>query len=96
MADKEERIVVLSTKGKCNAILQEGCHIADSCSCCNVGMTKSDTVKKIAKAICGNSESVTFCGECPYKNTEDCNIVVNTHFLKQAEAALNALLGVEK
>ena len=62
--DSIQRILVLSIKkGECDAILQEGCHIADSCSCCNVGIPFEVAVEKMAKAnwiavVCAKNQIV--------------------------------------
>ena len=49
--DSIQRILVLPVKkDDCAAILQEGCHVADSCACCNVGIPFEEAIEKMAKA----------------------------------------------
>lgn len=78
MAEKEERILVLTTHnedGECECVTQDGCHANDSCAICNVGITRKETINRMAKAF---NSVVTILSE------EAC--------LEGAEAALNALL----
>lgn len=93
MADKEERILILTTKNKngdCECVTQDGCHINDSCAICNVGMIRQEAIEVMAKAMC----------HCPYPSCEDCIAEKKKEACKQAfegvkelaEAALNALL----
>ena len=54
MADKEERILILTTKNKngdCECVTQDGCHVNDSCAICNVGMTRQEAIKRIQKRL---------------------------------------------
>lgn len=54
MAEKDERILVLTTHnkdGECKCVTQDGCHVNDSCAICNVGMTRQEVIKRMAKAI---------------------------------------------
>ena len=76
MAEKEERILVLTTHneyGECECVTQDGCHANDSCAICNVGMTRQEAISCMADAI---SDAA--------KRSCDKKFV--------AEAALNALL----
>lgn len=80
MADKEERILVLTTHnkdGECECVMQDGCHANDSCDICNVGMTRQEAINLMADAISDAAK-------------RSCN----KKFV--AEAALNALLEVKK
>ncbi|MCQ2911831.1 MAG: hypothetical protein MJ244_06530 [Clostridia bacterium] len=55
MEDKEERILILTTNnedGECECVTQDGCHANDSCAICNVGMTKQEAIRRIAR-VCG-------------------------------------------
>lgn len=110
MADKEERILILSTKGECSAILQEGCHIADSCSLCNVGITRQEAIEVMAKAICREDNCLDSCAECilgfgstAEEKEQFCQKQIimsrdlSASYVSRAEVALNALLeGVKK
>lgn len=82
----EERIVILTTNSKensCHCVLEEGCHVSDSCALCNVGMTRAEAIEKMAK------------GMYLLTNPEDTKYAdfYNCYFFELAEAALNALLG---
>ena len=93
MAEKEERILVLTTHnedGECECVTQDGCHANDSCAICNVGMTLAEAVDKMAKAI--YDEEIVRCNEvmCAGKECKDCFRWKKCE--KVAEAALNALL----
>ena len=50
----EERIVILTTNRKensCHCVLEEGCHVEDSCALCNVGITRQEAIKKISSHL---------------------------------------------
>lgn len=77
MAEKEERILVLTTHnedGECECVTQEGCHANDSCAICNVGMTRQEAIERIEKVL----EEGWWSGKT---------------FRQLSEATLNALLG---
>lgn len=97
MAEKEERILVLTTHnkdGKCECVTQDGCHVNDSCAICNVGMTRQEVVKCMAKAI----RKKLFKNEGPTQKIkeegleQDYNRYVDFMCEYIAEAALNSLL----
>lgn len=93
MAEQEERILVLTTHnedGECECVTQDGCHANDSCAICNVGITRTEAINRIAKAI--YDKEIVRCNEvmCVEKECTDCFIWKKCE--KVAEAALNALL----
>ena len=78
MADKSERILVLTTHnkdGECECVMQDGCHVNDSCAICNVGMTRQEAIERMAKAL----KKVIY-------------ILSEEACIEGCEAALNALL----
>lgn len=99
MADKEERILVLTTHnkdGECECVMQDGCHANDSCDICNVGMTREQILDVMAKAF--YAENVVRCNsdDCPpgSETCDGCPTWENCEHL--AKIALNALLGYKK
>lgn len=87
---KQERILVLSTKNPCQCVLQEGCHVNDSCGICNVGMTIDDAIEKMARAI--YDEEIGRCNSdmCVGKSCKDCFRWKKC--VAVAKATLNALM----
>ena len=80
MADKEERILVLTTHnkdGECECVMQDGCHANDSCAICNVGMTRQEAINRMTKTMCAD------------------DFLVEGYYA-MAEAALNSLLEEHK
>lgn len=106
MAEKEERILVLTTHnedGECECVTQEGCHANDSCAICNVGMTRTEAINRMAKAICRRENLLDSCSHCMFyykkQNGEMCKEILpkreddmEPSYIDIAEAALNALL----
>lgn len=96
MTDKEERILILTTKNKngdCECVTQDGCHVNDSCAICNVGMTRQEAIEVMAKAIF-EWQRPGCRGDVPI---EDVWNNEQEGYEKLAEVALNALLkGVKK
>ena len=93
MADKEERILVLTTHnkdGECECVMQDGCHANDSCAICNVGITRQEAINRMAKAI--YTFEIIACSheECGNKQCENCETWKWCENI--AEAALNSLL----
>ena len=85
---REERIVILTTNSKensCHCVLEEGCHVSDSCALCNVGMPRTEAIERMAKALYLFNREDEW-----YKEHAD---MYSKYMNKIAEAALNALLG---
>lgn len=95
MEDKEERILVLTTHnkdGECECVMQDGCHINDSCAICNVGVTREQILDVMAKAF--YAENVVRCNsdDCP-PGSETCDGCPTWENCKHlAKIALNSLL----
>ena len=89
MAEKEERILVLTTHnkdGECECVMQDGCHVNDSCAICNIGMTRQEAIEKMAVGMCRF--------DCNDIEKECCNCNEWEKYDKLetlAEAALNAI-----
>lgn len=96
MADKEERIYICSKEKVCQ-ICKDNCAEFDGIvPCGNCGyedfhsMTRQDAIEVMAKAICLAEDGEGCEGKCP----TGCSVYNDR--MRTAEAALNALLGVEK
>lgn len=90
MADKEEMILILTTKnedGECAT--QDGCFANDRYAICSASMTRQEAIEVMAKAIFNK------CYEYTYK-WEVANEETKTIFRLYAREALNALLEGEK
>ncbi len=59
------------------------------------GITRSEAIERMAKAICRADNFLTSCEDCVYCRTENCQTSLENWFLDDAEAALDALLGKE-
>ena len=99
MANKEERILVLHGTGEylCNKLNDDiPCENKYNCLECKLGISRSEVIEKIAKAIC-EAESIQSCDECIYNGTKNCETMLsNWNYKELAEAALNALLEEQK
>ena len=89
MADKEERIYIgiINPKGDFCPVPYGTCN--SLCDNCKGGITLTEATERIAKAICKSD------GICKNHDCENCTEWSGNDILV-AEAALNALLGVEK
>lgn len=83
MADKEERIIIAVAEP---SLLEGG---ADKIYPC---MTRREAINKIAAALCV-ADGVIDCDECIYRGTDNCKTQLKNWYLKDAEVALDALLG---
>ena len=93
MADKEERIYVgiINPKGDFCPVPYGTCN--SLCDNCKGGMTRQEAIEKMAKGI-HHYEWYFDEKELPF--WEELNEDIRQDYRNQAEAALNALLGVEK
>ena len=58
-------------------------------------MTRQEAIERMAKAMCRKDYQIS-CDKCIYKNSKNCKTTLENWFVEDAEAALNALLEVEK
>lgn len=101
MAEKEERILVLTThneEGECECVTQEGCHANDSCDICNVGMPRQEAIEKMAKILCKRDADYNNCLACSCAtNEKECSKhAEELGYFELAEAALDAILSEDK
>ena len=94
----EKRIVIMTNNNdkneQCRWVNMEGCHVDDNCAICNVGITRQEAIDRMAKAIYDFEIIACSHEECGNKQCENCETWKWCE--KVAEAALNALLEVEK
>ena len=57
-----------------------------------VEFTRQHAIEKIARALCV-ADGVVDCDECIYRGTDNCKTQLKNWYLKDAEVALDALLG---
>ena len=90
MADKEEMIGIELFEKRKDGFYRAG----------GTSITRQEAIEKMAKAICAKDfyeECKEDCEKCACRNEKECSLViVVSKYIKLAEAALNALLGVEE
>ena len=93
MAEKEERILVLHGTGEylCNKLNDDiPCENKYNCLECKLGISRSEVIERMAKAICASNMAPDCLWEC-----ETCDRWRGSD-KEAAEAALNALLEEQK
>lgn len=96
MADKEERILISGLrkyKGDAYKLTMFGDKdVVPVERVWQMCMTRQEAINKIGVALCVANGNVD-CDECIYRGTDNCKTQLKNWYLKDAEVALDALLG---